>query len=426
MLRYLGLFQCFCMVLFLNGLTAYGQERASYCYSQRPENGYSIQGQNLDEPVVIASLTKIFLSYWALRVWGPEMQFQTKFHIVKSPNDKATWLHIQGSGDPFFGSDSFLIALAEMRSRGYHKIQNVTFNSEFSFAKNPISLPHSYIAPGPPNPKNTESELSSFLSSSKSTYQIVRQWIQKTFASDPPLALARLLSPVKMAAEPPPVFAQQSQAITTLLLESAPLYAILKEMNRTSNNRAAEILFHKLGGARAMERFFLEEFGAPMTSLKIWNGSGLPSRRTGPRSYNLATCRSLLLVLSALDKLLESSSLNGIEDILSVASEEKPGAKLSVVSRFYRNHSTEETLVAKTGTVDPAVALSGGISTEPYGMVYFGIVYHLKSKDRTLPAAAGRREIKMDLRRLYESLGQSRLLKPNLDDFVPIHSFRWF
>jgi len=62
-----------------------------------------------------------------------------------------------------------------------------------------------------------------------------------------------------------------------------------------------------------------------------------------------------------------------VEDILAVAGADSDEDGRSTVTALYDNDFTDEALVAKTGTVNPAVTLAGYASTQE-GLVYFGII----------------------------------------------------
>ena len=59
----------------------YALELQSQCMMSLEDS--VIKGQNLDDIYPIASLSKIFTTYWAIKKWGAEHQFKTRVYIKK-------------------------------------------------------------------------------------------------------------------------------------------------------------------------------------------------------------------------------------------------------------------------------------------------------------------------------------------------------
>src|SRR5262247_2626103 len=62
--------------------------------------GNELVAQNIDEPFVPASVTKIVTAWLAMEVLGGDYRFETKFYL-----DKDRVLYVRGGGDPFLISE---------------------------------------------------------------------------------------------------------------------------------------------------------------------------------------------------------------------------------------------------------------------------------------------------------------------------------
>ncbi len=77
-----------------NGTMAYSKSvnLSSSCTST---DGKTIKGLRTDDLYPIASVSKVFTSYWALKTYGVDYRFITKVHLAKVEGE---WqAHIEGS-----------------------------------------------------------------------------------------------------------------------------------------------------------------------------------------------------------------------------------------------------------------------------------------------------------------------------------------
>jgi D-alanyl-D-alanine carboxypeptidase/D-alanyl-D-alanine-endopeptidase (penicillin-binding protein 4) len=150
-------------------------------------------------------------------------------------------------------------------------------------------------------------------------------------------------------------------------VKSAPLYRYLKEMNTVSNNHVADKLFEILGGVPNFRSFVQNNLNLNDRDLVFVNGSGnsIAGANGGVKDYNRATCEAIIRVQYQMQSELHSKQGMSLKDVMAVSGAD--GGTLS--PRF---DSIRNSMVAKTGTVDPAVTLAGVLSTNQ-GEVYFGV-----------------------------------------------------
>lgn len=336
------------------------QNLQTYCYSD-PNNFNNVQGLNIDKKYPIASVSKLVTSYWALSTKGPSFTYLTIVHITPVGNDVFD-LHIQGSNDPYFGQEKMHYMISKLNEKGITKIRNLTFDEKFIFLREvDIERPPLQEKQGFPwknyytsqvGPKKTLAELKKGLLTNNYDKSV------KHLAS----AKIKLLPKVSFTIETIG-FLSETQFTTTkttksFALRSAPLYRLLKEMNRNSNNFAAVEIFEMLGGKEKFAPFIKKQLGLGPESIEFLEGSG--NRAAKEAIYNQATCRALLVIFKDLSLVAQKYALD-IQDIVSVMGEEG----LVDEGYPYINDANESSGVAKTGTSAAAMTLGGMLNTKP-------------------------------------------------------------
>src|ERR1051325_5673557 len=71
--------------------------------------GTELVAQNVDEPFVPASVTKIVTAWLALQVLGGDYRFATRFYL-----DANRVLFVRGGGDPFLISEELALLASEL------------------------------------------------------------------------------------------------------------------------------------------------------------------------------------------------------------------------------------------------------------------------------------------------------------------------
>lgn len=278
------------------------KSKQAYCF--RHPNG-RIHGRNIDKLMPPASVTKIYVSYYALKKLGAHYRYRTNFHY------KEGHLHIEGSQDSHFTSEDLLSILSELGQLGITQVDRLTFDENFYF-----------------NWRRPYRGLAGTLKKAINRNSATRFKVRHVYLKNHP----RLDG-----------FDFQFQH------KSVPLYAQLKKMNIFSNNFIGWNLFHDLGGASRFYSFMKKEYKVDSKTIRIENGAGFRP--------NLATCRITLYILEDLNRLAAKEGIE-LDDILSV-----PGADEGTLGDRF-NKEYKKTLVAKTGTLRRASTLAGHLRTE--------------------------------------------------------------
>lgn len=308
--------------------------------------GGSVQGANLDKPMNPASVTKLFISWWALKELGGHFQFETKVFY----DEETRSLHLQGAGDPFFVSENIFYLLNLLNERGITELNEVTFDANFSFNWST-------------DIDEIRQELFFYFNTSawdqlmESSFQDLITLLDQ---NNMPLVLRRpKMKVLRVAFEEQP----SAEAEVVENIKSAPLYRQLKQMNQYSNNFMAQRYFENLGESEALEVFLKEHAGITKEQAYFFNGSGL--------DHNYTTCRATLLMLRKLYQEIDFQKILP-QEVIAVPAVDSG----TLVQRFtepkYRN-----TLLAKTGTLSIACTLAGSLLKD--GEHSFFAVFNSKS-----------------------------------------------
>lgn len=390
---------------------ALGVETGASCYValNDPDN---IKGENIDVRLPLASTSKLITSYRAIKEKTVNYKFQTVFYLNKV-GDGLYDLHIQGSRDPYFGAERFHYAISELNKRGITKIRNLTFDQNFKFFwfvddvdSNNSLAGGFYISALDPRPDTIKSQLKA--------YRSLTQGYAETLAKAAKVG-------VKMI--PNPVFTVQSiefqaledfkydsvKMVQSYVVNSPPLSNLLKEMNRNSNNHAANQIFEHFEAFGKFSDFIKKNLNLDKSSIVMHNGSGDRVDTAQGARYNEASCSSMLKILMDMHKtlLLQKSSLTKVATVI--------GTNQGTATGLYTSDKTSDAVVAKTGTVNPAVTLAGLASTEK-GLVFF--MFNVKTIGTAQSWGAGRSLIRQKLNKMMNQFDGKVRLKASAFSFI--------
>lgn len=338
----------------------------AHCFSMDPKGG-PIEGDNIDHLQPLASVSKVMTSYWAIKKLGGNARFETQIHIRTVPGRENVYdLHLEGSRDPYSNQAMFQLMIGKLNNLGIKQVRKLSFDENLKFKRDlrSRSAATATIGNAEPTPATVKSQLDNMLVSLSADYEFLRLKAA-TMGHQLPEKLELTVEKVdhiKKADFKPRQYSKKAIYKTTQLTR------ILKEMNRNSNNMAATQVFESLGGSIGFQNFISEALGLSETQLKFVNGSGNRIDIQGNANYNMGTCRAVMTLMQALKLELEKQSLS-IEQVLPVAGRFDPSEEVGNFN-VYQNNKTEGVLIAKTGTVGPAVTL-GGLFASDLGPIYF-------------------------------------------------------
>jgi D-alanyl-D-alanine carboxypeptidase/D-alanyl-D-alanine-endopeptidase (penicillin-binding protein 4) len=295
-----------------------------------------------------ASNEKLLVSYAALIALGPEYMIQTDV-LGRGELVGATWrgdLILQGHGDPTLSSADLLVLARRVRAAGIRFVSGAVFGDE-SFFDSRRTAPgwkrSFYINESPP----------------LSALSVDRGRYAGRIAQRP--ALAAALS-FRLALRRAGVVVSGGtgigragpDALPLADVTSPPLSAIVRFMDRSSDNFSSELLLKQLSavdegvgtsaGGAAEVRSVLAAAGVPLRGVRIVDGSGLSA-------LDRVTTRALVAVLRAA---WENPEIRGpFLSSLPIA-----GVNGTLEDRM-RRPPARGNVLAKTGTTSIASALSG-------------------------------------------------------------------
>lgn len=355
-----------------------------------------IEGVNVDDRYPIASVSKIMTAYWAVAKMGVNGRFPTRVSVRKVSNDLAD-VHLTGSRDPYLGKWALQYMVSELNRIGVAKVRRLTFDENFKFLVDTTGdIATAHLDNHEPAPDRVGRELRRAVDNIAGGYDGLKSRVNSTRKMSMPSSIRLKVEDISFLSRNDFNPAQYDDAYT---YRSTVLNEILKEMNRNSNNYAANNIFESLGGPEKFQAFIKERLGLGTDAMRFVNGSGDSKVTASGKIYNEATCRAVIKVLQALRAELKKNGL-GLHHVLAVAGRNAPGTKSTV--DMYKNDETTGALIAKTGTVNPAITLAGMMVTEE-GNVYFGYIYKTNGSGGDWRAA--RQKIKVAVTALIKEHG---------------------
>lgn len=320
---------------------------------------------NMHSSMPIASVSKVFTSLWAAERLGLDYRFPTQVYITKL-NDETSNVHLRGSAFPYFDRVMFYYLIGELNKRGIKAINELTYDENFEYAsivRTKADLVHSS---GEQSETEIMRELRADVTGLKARYA---QYLAKT----QPLVSNTLPKSVNLtvkniAAQSMKVF-NAANATSSFMLRSSELHRTLKELNRNSHNFAADKIFERLARTEKFDSYMTKMVGAADKEFDFYNGSGYPEYVNSRKVYNSASCRTVVEVIKRLTQVAAKQG-KGLRYVLPVAGSDARSDGNSTVTNIYLTNNTDDSLLAKTGTISQSVSLAGAALTNE-GVVFF-------------------------------------------------------
>jgi D-alanyl-D-alanine carboxypeptidase/D-alanyl-D-alanine-endopeptidase (penicillin-binding protein 4) len=321
---------------------------ASAAFAVDLATGEAIYSRNASLPLLPASNEKLAVTYAALTALGPSFRIETDVLGTGQQVD-TTWqgdLVLKGYGDPTLSAWDLTLLARQVRADGITAVSGAVVGDESWFDARrtaPGWKAAFYIEESPP--------LSALI--------VDRGRVGRWTSHDPALAAAQLFRAALVhagvhVAGPAAHGTASDTAVPLAAVDSPPLSAIVRWMDRVSDNFEAEMLLKQLGAVQAergstasgvgVVAGLLVQAGVPMTGVRLVDGSGL--------------------------SLLDRFTANALVSLLTVMWND-PGvrpellAALPVAGRSgtlvhrMRGTAAAGVVLAKTGTTSNASALSG-------------------------------------------------------------------
>ena len=305
-----------------------------------------LTGLNHSQSKRIASLSKIFTTYFALKALNPDLVFETQFHLGEDS------VHIEGGNDPYFEEEKMFLLIQALNKLGINKIRKLTFDQNFLFNHVPLDQ---YIKP---SSAQTLQSLKTFFS--QSLVQKQQLWNQVlAFSKEENVDILDDFPDIKIGSIHFLKTSDLKFEGNVYLHQSLPLWRTLKSMNVQSKNYVAENIY-ELTKKKIQISEVLSGLGASSQTIKFYNGSGLPIIRNKSRLDNLASCQAVLKVLIELEN-EGKDKLHNMTDLMALSGGLDFG---SFRHRFIGFPETRFAVTAKTGTLKHTSAIAGFLQME--------------------------------------------------------------
>lgn len=365
----------------------------AYCYAQ---DGVTL-GYQTEKLQRIASVTKLLSTLLVSETMDLHQRFTTKIYIGKDS------LHIEGGRDPYFEEDKLLLLMQALNNLGYKSFKKITFNRDFLFYD--IALGE-YLKI---TPEISRTRLQFYLSgknpnSVRAKWQTIRKFAEEEGVTNLAVA-APTISATTIAISDTNPLLNENPAV--YIHKSKEFHQLLKTMNVQSKNYVAENVY-LAGSAIKKLPILLAEKGISSKTYQISNGSGLPIINGNSRTDNLASCSTILKVISLLTESIKKHNLT-ISDIMAVSGGKDLG---SFRDRFLDYPDLHESIISKTGTLKHTSSLAGILLIN--GDIPFAILNH------TTNSAGARKFQDRFVSKMFDHLGV-----PTPLDYTKISIFPW-
>ena len=380
-------------------VSASAAKPASYCSLEGEDSNTHIEGIHSNERLPIGSVSKLVTTYWALSAMKSDYRFPTRIYISPIPGQETSTvdLHFEGSRDPYFGKESLHYLISELNKMQIYKIRDLTFDRNFKFFWNanggPTMTPGTnkvetgYYGPDAPTADQVTTELKKYRKNLAFGYSKTRAYL-KNFNIE--LSANAKLSVQNVKFVSSEEFHVPDNSVVRMIY-SSPLVRLLKEMNRNSNNHAANQIFEHLGGADKFKEFIHAD-GFSDDDILFVNGHGNRKDIDATDSvYNEASCEAIVKIMTRLRKKLVNVGMD-MDDVLAV-----PGLDEHSTLGAYQNKPYADSMAAKTGTVGPAVTLAGVLQSKN-GPVFF--MYNMSTEGTKRDWGRARKAIAVHLTNL--------------------------
>lgn len=363
-------------------------------YSVYELRSHDLKGGDQFRPTILASVSKLFVTHWALAALPGNHNFRFPMEIFITPTTGGHNVHIAGHNYPKFDASKLDRIFNELSEKGYKKIVQLSFDEKAKFVLDwrmatigdlPLAYPSKESIAANVNRYNRESKVGNF-----QTFRIEHSSTYKPAANT-----SRIVS------------------------RSSPLLGILKMMNDESNNHMANRIFQYLGGQKEYEKFIWSAFACGKRrctpdEVQFYNGSGSPVVEPGPgkekaslghyklrgkeKIYNMAPSVVVVQALAFIHAYMTTPSLNlKLSDVMSITNT----GETNHLHRFTEKCYLRGNIVAKTGSVFEAIALAGFLSTKDKGPLAFYFNIDTERKSDWAPAVREIRAYLTGITKLY-------------------------
>jgi D-alanyl-D-alanine carboxypeptidase/D-alanyl-D-alanine-endopeptidase (penicillin-binding protein 4) len=344
--------------------------RITYCESVNGESG-KYNGVRDTKKYPLASVSKIFLTAWALDKLGPDYKFENLWYF-KKVSEGVYDVYFKANYDPALNIEKMLYAMSLLRAQGIQKIRQLTIDETTRVYLSVLNDPHVEMGEVPVSVNQSVENLALIFNS--------KNWGGQTQTAKANLAQfaqakGRVIN-VPNAFSVDQVTYADSKKInvnnysSVLKMKSSLLLKYLKDINVNSNNYMTDTLFKILGGQVEFKKFQQARLGLTSNDLSFYTGSGLPVVSMGIRTDNTGSCVSVLKTLKFIKVLSQQLNFD-MGHVLLTAGTDNGTYEPTIPMSFSRS------MVMKTGRLYDVPTLNvAGTTSLSSGTLYFAYFTH--------------------------------------------------
>ncbi len=347
-----------------------GDSRISYCESVNGESG-KYNGVRDTKRYPLASVSKLFLTAWALDKLGPDYKFENQWYL-KKVSDGLYDVYFKANYDPALNIEKMLYAMALMRAQGVQKIRQLVIDETTRVYLSVLNDPHVELSEVPVSSNQSIENLKLIFNSSNwggQTDSAKNNLLQFAQQKERTINVPNTFS-VEQVLFSESKNIKLNQYTSVIKMKSSLLLKYLKYINVNSNNYMTDTLFKILGGQVEFRKFQQSRLGLTTDELQFNTGSGLPIISIGIRTDNTGTCVSVLKTLKFINGLSKQLNFN-IGHVLLTAGADH--GTYDPVLPLNLNHN----MALKTGRLYDVPALNvAGMTSLKTGTLYFAYFTH--------------------------------------------------
>jgi D-alanyl-D-alanine carboxypeptidase len=344
--------------------------RISYCESVNGEVG-KYNGVRDTQKYPLASVSKVFLTAWALDKLGPDYKFENLWYF-KKVSDGVYDVYFKANYDPALNIEKMLYAMTVLRAQGVLKIRQLVIDETTRVYLSVLNDPHVELTEVPVSLNQSVENLRIIFNSSN--------WGSQTETAKANLAQfaqakGRVINVPNTFSVDQVVYSDSKKIninnyTSVIKMKSSILLKYLKDINVNSNNYMTDMLFKILGGQTEFKKFQQSRLGLTSNDLQFSTGSGLPVISMGIRTDNLGSCLAVLKTLKFINVLSQQLNFDMGHVLLTAGTDNgtyEPTIPMSL------NHN----MVLKTGRLYDVPALNvAGTTSLSSGTLYFAYFTH--------------------------------------------------
>lgn len=257
----------------------------SLCYTNNRQDYFYGKNQKQNP----ASVTKLFMTYWAIKKLGAFHRFETK--LYQQDNN----IFLKSSGDPYLLSQQLLLLVSKLNDSGVQGFDTLYVNKkimlDWNQSRNYIKRKLLILF----NPKLWDESIYKLLNENEMTHL----WLLKKSSS---ISVKKVVFSDGIAGNDDPI----------IVLKSPFIFRSLKEVNKYSNNFYFDQLLKYLGGVRDFNDFISKNLKMNPKDFYFYTASGL--------GENYLKCEHILALFKEMMKMIKQSqiTLNQLLPVLGI------------------------------------------------------------------------------------------------------------